>query len=566
MIRLRLAISSRNGWTMRAKKLTTLEQLYAALREQHPLWNRLQVDPIVFEADPSLSSSEHLSLKDALLRDAATVGLSLAETLVTNRLAQGLVWEEKPDDPCRELICGSLWYQHRLYRKAGIIVGNKATLECGDTLELPKKAGKGSNKLRPWPHQKLKSALCLRYGDTLYVSSNDTLYPYPELALLDYENGQDGQGAKHTLIEGDNVDGLSILQQELANKVDVIYIDPPYNTGNTGFRYRDSYGAKGENGIHAQWLSFMQTRLQLALGLLKDTGSIFISIDDNEYAPLKLLCDNVFGHTNHAATIVWKKKNTPPNDMILGAVHEYILVYAKDIARVHFDRKHRTAEQLSKYSNPDKHPKGPWIAGDLTANVKGGRYVAHLHYPITNPRTGQIHYPGTNGNWRFNQEKVAQLISNDEIYFGKEDNGKPKLKRFLAEVKDGVAYSTIWDDVGFNADASRELQEYFDDALTFDTPKPVSLIKQLLKLSTSSMPDALVLDFFAGSGTTGEAVISLNAEDNGNRRFILMTNNENNICRSVCYPRLCAALNKYNVESSLRYQHISYKLPRQKEP
>ncbi|MEG1579533.1 MAG: site-specific DNA-methyltransferase, partial [Oscillospiraceae bacterium] len=186
-------------------------------------------------------------------------------------------------------------------------------------------------------------------------------------------------------------------------------------------------------------------RLKLAKDFLSDDGVIFISIDDNEVDNLRKVCDEVFGAPNFIVQIVWRKRTTPPNDQIIGAAHEYILAYAKQINTVRLNLRERTPEQLGKYKNPDNHPKGPWVPGDLGANVKGGRFVKSLNYPIICPSTGMLHYPPQNGNWRFNQEKVEKLIANNEIYFGEDNKGRPKLKRFLCDVKDGITYTSIWD-------------------------------------------------------------------------------------------------------------------------
>ena len=361
-----------------------------------------------------------------------------------------------------------------------------------------------------------------------------TLRPY-RLESVDFET------TKNLFIEGDNLDALKLLQETYLNKIKVIYIDPPYNTGKD-FVYEDDFAEDTEsylartnqkdqvgnrmvansesNGrFHSDWLSMMYSRLRLARSLLSDEGVIFISIDDCEIVNLRKLCDEVFGEEMFAAQIIWKKRSTPPNDRVIGAQHDYILVYVKQSLSA-FNLRKRSDDQVARYKNPDNHPKGPWAAGDLMGNVKGGRYVASLYFPITNPRTGKQHYPSSNGNWRFNETRIKELIDNDEIYFGEDDEGRPKLKRFLSQVKDGVTWTTLWDFAPLNTEASSEMTEIFGNLATFENPKPIDLIKLVLEAGSSR--DGIILDFFSGSATTAHAAMKLNAEDGGSRRFILV--------------------------------------------
>jgi len=347
---------------------------------------------------------------------------------------------------------------------------------------------------------------------------------------------------QNLFIEGDNLEALKLLQETYLGKVKMIYIDPPYNTGND-FIYEDDFAEntneflkrsyqKDEEGnrlvantesngrFHSDWLSMIYSRLKLARNLLRDDGVIFISIDDNEVTNLRRVCDEIFGEQNFIAQIIWKKRSTPPNDKIIAAQHEYILCVAKNSNNPGLNLRPRTEKQISRYKNPDSHSKGPWTAGDLMANVKGGRYVASLYFPIVNPRTGQEHYPSSNGNWRFNKERIDQLIRNNEIYFGENDQGRPKLKRFLCDVKEGITWTTLWDFAPFNTVGSNEMAYIFGNLTTFENPKPTGLILDTLRAGTD--PDAIVLDFFAGSSTSAHAVMQLNAEDGGNRKFIMV--------------------------------------------
>ena len=343
-------------------------------------------------------------------------------------------------------------------------------------------------------------------------------------------------------IEGDNLDALKLLQETYLGKVKMIYIDPPYNTGND-FIYEDDFAEdldsyiersnqKDEKGnrlvantesngrYHSDWLSMIFTRLKLSRDLLAEDGVIFLSIDDNEITNLRKICDEIFGEKNFIAQIVWKKRSSPPNDRIIAAQHEYILCIAKNSTVNNLNLRPRNAEQIGRYKNPDNHPKGPWVAGDLMGNVKGGRYVDSLYFPIVNPRTGQEHYPSSNGNWRFNSEKIKQLIKNDEIYFGEDDLGRPKLKRFLCDVKDGMTWTTLWDFAPFNTVGSSEMTNIFGNLTTFENPKPTGLILDILRAGSNK--SAVILDFFAGSSTTAHSTMKLNAEDGGNRKFIMV--------------------------------------------
>ncbi|MGB5216791.1 MAG: DNA methyltransferase [Smithella sp.] len=209
----------------------------------------------------------------------------------------------------------------------------------------------------------------------------------------------------------------------------------------------------------------------------------------------------------------------------MGAQHEYIIVYCKNLDLLNLNLRLRTNDQLSRYKNTDDHPKGPWTSGDLMANVKGGRYVESLYFPIVNPRTGQEHFPSSNGNWRFNSEKINELINNNEIYFGDDDQGRPKLKRFLCDVKEGITWTTLWDFVPLNTNGSKEMNAIFGNQATFENPKPTGLIMEVIKAGINK--GDLILDFFAGSCTTAHAVLALNKEDAstgsaqaGNRKFI----------------------------------------------
>lgn len=359
--------------------------------------------------------------------------------------------------------------------------------------------------------------------------------------VLEHQYGFDAKGDKkettqsgNKVIHGDNLEALKALLPEYEGKIKCIYIDPPYNTGKEKWQYNDNVshpkiqkwlgevvGKEGDDLTrHDKWLCMMYPRIKLLHQLLSPDGVIFVSLDDNEMVNAKMMLDEIFGSANFVENIIWKKRSGAPNDKIIGATHEYILMYSKKYTETKLYRKARSEEQISRYSNPDNHPKGDWAADNLMANVKGGRYVESLYFPIINPNTGEEHYPSSKGNWRYNKDKIKDLLDNDEIYFGKDGKGRPKLKRFLCDVKDGVPFSTSWDYLPYNNAASKDILEIFGTVNEFDTPKPVKLIEEVLSLSTTD--GDIILDSYAGSGTTAHSVLNLNKQDGGNRKFILV--------------------------------------------
>jgi adenine-specific DNA-methyltransferase len=268
----------------------------------------------------------------------------------------------------------------------------------------------------------------------------------------------------------------------------------------------------------------MSKRLKMARELMSEKGVIFISIDDNEQAQLKLLCDQIFGEGNFVNQIIWRKKYGIQNDAKhFSTSHEYIICYAKNIDNWRPALVDRTQEQEARYSNPDNDPRGVWTSGDLSVRT----YNAKTDYPITTP-TGKIINPPNGSCWRVSKEKFEELLEEERIFFSSNGDGVPRLKRFLSEVKAGVAPTTFWDysEVGRTDGARKKLKDIFGGVATFDYPKPIDLIKKIVKIASQS--NSTILDFMAGSGTTGQAVLELNKEDGGNRQFILVTNNELN--------------------------------------
>lgn len=296
----------------------------------------------------------------------------------------------------------------------------------------------------------------------------------------------------------------------------------------------------------------MKQRLSLSKKLLAAHGTIFISIDDNEFSQLKLLCDEVFGANNYVGTILWKKKTNGNNMGWLPPVHDYILCYSKEIGKI-YDFGFEVSEEdiLKNYSNPDNDPRGPWTTTDLSANHKGP------YFPVTNPKTGDVYYPPAGRYWVFNEQEIQRRIADGRIIFGKSGMARPVQRVFAKDRKFSKRkVESWWDNHGMNADATQELKDIFGVAKVFTHPKPTQLIKDIVKMSCSKT--ATILDFFAGSGTTGHAVMNLNAEDGGTRRFILCTNNENGICRDVTYERIRRVIDKEDYAASLKYYKVDY--------
>ena len=339
------------------------------------------------------------------------------------------------------------------------------------------------------------------------------------------------------LLEGDNLHSLRLLEKTHKGKIDVIYIDPPYNTGHKDFIYDDAFVDRQDGYSHSKWISFMEKRLKIAHSLLKSSGTIFISIDDNEYANLKLLCDEIFGEENMISDIIWNSRKSVSNDAVVSLNHNYTLVYTRNINE--FNKvKHlfKLPNNENGFANPDDDPRGPWKADPFDAPA----IRPNLTYEIINPNTGEKFLPPNGRHWRTEKNKYFELLADNRIVFGKTGKSKPQQKRFLYEAKEkGATPKSLWDDCGTATDGSKELQDIFGSK-AFDTPKPTGLIKKIIDLAGDK--DSLILDFFAGSGTTAQSVLEKNKEDGGNRHFILCTNNDGNICSEVTYPRICTVI------------------------
>lgn len=346
------------------------------------------------------------------------------------------------------------------------------------------------------------------------------------------------------IIEGDNYHSLYALSFTHKKSIDVIYIDPPYNTGNNDFIYNDSYVDKTDQFRHSKWLSFMSKRLRLAKNLMSKRGLIFISIDDIEFAQLKLLCDSIFSEKNFVVDLIWNSRKSVSNDTIISMNHNHTLIYAKDIETIQKNKNnYRLRGSKEKFSNPDNDPRGEWVADPFDAP----EIRENLTYVIENPNTGKKFLPPKGRHWRTTEDEYKKYLLEGKIVFGKTGKAKPQLKRYFFEaVEKGIVSKSIWDDVGTTTNGTQELEKLFGEK-KFNNPKPVSLILKILELA--SFEDSTILDFFAGSGTTGHAVIEMNRRDKGHRKFILCTNNENNICTEVTYPRIEKVIKGYsNVE------------------
>lgn len=359
---------------------------------------------------------------------------------------------------------------------------------------------------------------------------NQTLFTHTEDSLEPTIEDSNHIVPNHILIEGDNLHALTALTFTHEDKIDVIYIDPPYNTGNKDFKYNDSFVDKEDSYRHSKWLSFMYKRLQIAKRLLSKKGVIFISIDDNENAQLKLLCDEIFNEQNLISDVIWQSRKSVSNDTFVSLNHNYTLIYAKDINYINKEN-FRLPTVSEKFSNSDNDPRGPWVADPFDApNLR-----PNLTYAIFNPNNGKEYWPPRGRCWRTTKEEYSKFLEEKRIVFGKTGKSKPQLKRFLDFAREkGSTPISIWNDIETTTNGTQQLELIFGRKV-FTNPKPLGLLNRILILASSSR--SIILDFFAGSGTTLHATMQLNTEDNGTRQCILITNNENKIAEDVCYER-----------------------------
>lgn len=385
-------------------------------------------------------------------------------------------------------------------------------------------------------------------------SINKTLRPV-------VEESKNWDKTENLYIEGDNLEVLKLLQESYLGKVKMIYIDPPYNTGND-FVYDDYYNKDNDdykveiddyddygnklrknpesNGrFHSDWCSMIYPRLKLARNLLTDDGVIFISIDDNEQENLKKLCDEIFGERNFVAQVIWERAYAPVNlKKHFSESHDYILVYARNLEQTVSNGLKRTGEADDRYKNLDNDPRGPWQSDNFSV----GPAVEANIYEIVSP-SGRVNLPPNGRSWRVSEEKYKQMVKNNEMWFGSDGDGVPRQKRFLSNVKKGITPMTIWkyQDVGHSQDATKGLKALFDGQMYFEYPKSVGLIKRCIQLY--SKEESLILDFFSGSATTAHAVMDLNAEDGGKRKYIMVNlpeeTEENSEAYKAGYKNIC---------------------------
>ena len=400
------------------------------------------------------------------------------------------------------------------------------------------------------------------------------------------EDSVDWDNTQNLYIEGDNLEVLKLLQKSYMGKVKMIYIDPPYNTGNDfvydddfavsqgdydlfsgnvdelGNRYRKNTETNGR--FHSDWCSMMYSRLMVARSLLTEDGVIFVSIDDNEQRNLKNICDEIFGASNFVAQLIWERAFSPKNDAkYISNSHDYVLMYALDLEKFTIGRLPRTEEANARYSNPDNDPRGVWMSSDISVKT----YNAACDYPITTP-SGKIVEPPAGRCWSLSAKAFAERLQDNRIWFGPNGDNTPRLKRFLSELKyDGMAPTSLlfYKDVGHSQEGAQEVVSLFGDKGVFDGPKPVRLLERLIILANLKS-DSIVLDFFSGSATTAHALIKMNSNKNFQCKFILVqlpeevndTKKEQeykNICE-IGKERIRRAGKKIKEESPLTTQNL----------
>ena len=391
-----------------------------------------------------------------------------------------------------------------------------------------------------WPDKK-KSVLLAN------APINKTLRPCREESV-DFDN------TENLYIEGDNLEVLKLLQETYLGKIKMIYIDPPYNTGND-FVYADDFAQSTDeylensgqfddegnrlvknldsNGrFHTDWLNMIYPRLKLAKDLMTDDGIIFISIDDYEQENMKKLCDEVFGDSNFVAQLVWQGAFSPKNDAkYISNSHDYVIMYAKNIDDFKIGRLPRTEEANARYSNPDNDPRGVWMSSDLSVKT----YNPATDYPITTP-AGNIINPPSGRCWRTSKDAFDKLVKENRVYFGEDGTNTPRLKRFLSELKyDGMAPTSIlmFKEVGHSQEGSQEVTKLLDVG-AFDGPKPTRLLDRLITLANTDK-DSIILDFFSGSATTAHSVMKKNVEDGGKRKYVMVQLPEESDKKSIAY-------------------------------
>lgn len=385
--------------------------------------------------------------------------------------------------------------------------------------------------------------------------------PAAGVLLPDKEESVNFDSTENLYLEGDNLEVLKLLRKNYAGRVKCIYIDPPYNTGNDFFVYDDDFSmtnkqfaqanlaetedkdavqhfAGSEGRFHTGWLNMMLARLRVARELLAENGVLVISISDAEFHNLKMLCDEIFGAENYCGNILWNSTKSVTNTALLSVSHTYNLVYFRSMR---YFMEHRSEFRLpddgTGFSNPDHDPRGPWKADPFQV----GGWRPNQQYEITNPKTGVVYKPNPGCSWKNDFHKFQELLADHRIVFGKTGKSGPKRKRFLQEAQErGKVSTSWWDDVETTKTGTQLLKKLFDGVTVFDNAKPVGFLKKILQLASSR--DGIVLDFFSGSASTAHAVMELNAEDGGTRKFIMVQRpekiNEKSLARAAGYQKI----------------------------
>jgi len=396
------------------------------------------------------------------------------------------------------------------------------------------------------------------------VVNHDKEVPFKLLKKI--KSSSVGDNSQNLIIHGDNLEALKALMPYYVGKIKCIYIDPPYNTGNENWIYNDKVNSPkikkwlgkvvGNESAdlcrHDKWLCMMYPRLKLLKDLLRDDGAIFISIDDNEHCHLKNALDEIFGIENFVSNIIWQKKYTQSNDAkYFSSTHDFIVCYAKNKGNKDFkiNLLKRTEKQNDRYKNIDNDPRGVWMTQPLHAKSGNDKKYSFTF------KNGIVWKPPVGTFPRYSIETLKKAEEEGKIWFGSKGTAVPRLKKYLNEMKDGVIPKTIWlyDEVGSNDDARREIKNLLSDN-PFATPKPTKLLKTIIKSSSSE--NDIILDSFAGSGTTGHAVLDLNKEDGGNRKFVLIEM-ENDIAKEITAERVKRAIKKYEYEDGFEYCELT---------
>lgn len=411
----------------------------------------------------------------------------------------------------------------------------------------------------------------LQFKGKTIIWNHHLSIPYHTLEEVAELNFQPDKGGGNLIVEGDNLLALKALLPQYAGKVKCIYIDPPYNTGNEHWVYNDNVNSplikewlgkevgKDDLTRHDKWLCMMVPRLRLLRDLLSEDGTIFVSIDDNEAHSMRFLLDEIFGGENFVACNVWQKRYSRENREIIGDVHEYIIVYARSLETFKPTRNliSITDEQRKIYRNPNDDPNGPWRSVPMTAQG----FRPNQMYKIRAPQ-GAVFEPPEGRCWSMVEPEFKRLLEEGRIYFGKDNNSQPNVIRYLSEV-DGVVPWTWWphDEVGHTDEAKKQIRDLLGESAAFDTAKPVRLITRILEIA--SQPDSIILDSFAGSGTTMHAVMEINQRDGGTRRCITVqmteadaNNPQKNNCRDITRKRVENAIRAHSYDSGFRYLRV----------